>query len=243
MSLSIITATLFIPDLGSMNCVSSLLKPCAGCRRPACFRVGSHRAAGQEGRARKVQTMTDHLHDYLNAISPGPITETGTLDRLLADAWGEFSGDDGGMEGRKLRGRMEEVQWQPPLLTFAIERHGGTVLGSTRATLQEWAVNVDKKTVACVEARHRQLRPRQPRLDVAAIAEEIVSQIVNRQEDHRLKWYEDGRVRVLVGKVLPEESVVKQTLATRRKRFRSALKERLAHHGWQECGVNTYERR
>jgi len=82
----------------------------------------------------------------------------------------------------------------------------------------------------------------QPRLDVTSISEEIACQIVNRQQDQRLKWYADGRVRVLIGKVLPEGSAVKQTLAARRKRLRAAMRERLAGHGWRESGVNVYER-
>jgi hypothetical protein len=147
----------------------------------------------------------------------------------------------GSISPAKHLGRMEDVLWNPPLLTFTIERHDGTVLGSTRANLQEWTVDVEKRTATCVEARYRQLRPNQPRLDVAAIAEEIATLIVSRKEDDRLRWYEDGRVRVLIGKVLPEGSAVKQTLAGRRKRFRAAVKEQLAGEGWQESGNNIYE--
>jgi hypothetical protein len=177
--------------------------------------------------------MTDNLQKHLATIPPCSITDTDTLARLLADSWHEFSGDDGGMKGHKLLGRMEDVVWNTPLLTFTIERHGGTVMGSTRASLQEWTVDMDKGTVACVEARQRQLRPNQPRLDVTSIAKEIVAQIANHQKDHRLKWYADGRVRVLVGKVLPEGSAVKITLAARRKRFRAAVTERLIGQGRQ----------
>jgi len=186
--------------------------------------------------------MTVKLQEYLATMPTGTILHTDELESVLANAWNEFIGDDGGMEGRKLRGRMEEVEWNPPLLTFTVERHGGTVLGSARATLQEWTVNLDKKTVTCVEARRRQLGPMAARLDVSLIAEEIIAQVVNGQQDHRLKWLADDRVRVLVGKVLPEGSAVKQTLAARRRRLRAAVNERLAEHGWHECGVNVYER-
>lgn len=186
--------------------------------------------------------MIDMLHRYLVLLPSGPITDSDKLVRLLADTWGEFSGDNGDIIPGKHLNRMEDVAWNPPLLTFTIERHGDTVMGSTRATLQEWTVDVEKKIVACVETRYRQLRPNEARLVVAAIAEEVVAQIVNHQKDHRLKWYADGRVRVLVGKVLPEGSAMKQTLAGRRKRFRAAVKERLAGRGWRECGVNVYER-
>ena len=47
-------------------------------------------------------------------------------------------------------------------------------------------------------------------------------------------------IGVLDGKILPEGSAFKQTLTRRRKRLREAVKERLAEHGWQECGVNVY---
>jgi hypothetical protein len=50
----------------------------------------------------------------------------------------------------------------------------------------------------------------------------------------------DGRVRVLVGKVLAGGSAVAQTLAGRRKRFREALRERLAAEGWLEVRVNVF---
>ena len=107
-------------------------------------------------------------------------------------------------------------------------------------TGQEWTVDMEKKIVACVEARYRQFRPTQARLDVVAIAEEIVAQIVNRQQDHRLKWYADGRVRVLIGKVLQDGATVKQTLAGRRKRLREAVKELLEMELWEEVGLHVY---
>lgn len=181
------------------------------------------------------------LLTLLATVPPGPITDTAELERRLADCWHELAGDHGGMEGRKLLGRMEDVAWNPPLLTFTIERHGATVLGSTRATLQEWTVDLEKWTAYCVEARSRQVRPIQPRLDVRPLAEEIASLIVSRKEDDRLRWYEDGRVRVLIGKVLPEGSAVKQTLAGRRSRFWTALAERLEGEGWRMAG-DTFSR-
>jgi hypothetical protein len=42
---------------------------------------------------------------------------------LLAACWQEFNGDDGGMSGDKLLGRMEEVIWEPPTLSLTVERH------------------------------------------------------------------------------------------------------------------------
>ena len=60
------------------------------------------------------------------------------------------------MAGHKLIGRMENVEWHPPILTFLIERHGGTVLGSARAELQRWTVDLDRRTATCERVGHRQ---------------------------------------------------------------------------------------
>jgi hypothetical protein len=180
--------------------------------------------------------VTDTLRQHLATLPPGPITDTGTLARLLADAWDKFSGDDGGIIPGKHLNRMEGVAWAPPSLSFTIERHGGTVLGSTRATLQEWTLDLEKKTARCAEARSRQLSPTRARLDVRPLVEEVARLIVSRQEDDRLRWGADGRVRVLLGKVLPEGSAVRQTLAGRRKRLRAALTERLGREGWRPTG-------
>ena len=43
---------------------------------------------------------------------PGPIPNPTALERLLAVCGHEFTGDDGGMTGDKLLGRMEAVVWQ-----------------------------------------------------------------------------------------------------------------------------------
>ena len=74
------------------------------------------------------------------------------------------------MEPYKLN-RMEKAEWQPPILSFVVERHGGTALGSTRADLQHWTVNVETKEANCHIAGHRQLEPMQPRMDVKPLAD------------------------------------------------------------------------
>lgn len=184
--------------------------------------------------------MIEALLRYLSTAAPGPVPATAELDRLLAACWHEFSGDDGGMKGEKLLGRMEEVAWEPPSLSFTIERHGGTVLGSSRAQLQRWTLNLEKKLARSGEVGFRQVRAKQPRLDVAVLVEEIANLILKRQEDERLKWYDDRRVRVFTSKVLLVRSAARQTVAGRRKRFRAALRERLVRDGWQEVRGNVY---
>jgi hypothetical protein len=65
---------------------------------------------------------------------------------LLAGCWHEFVGAESQrMHAGKL-GRMEDVRWEPPVLSFRIERHGAMGVGSTRAELQNWRVDLDRKT-------------------------------------------------------------------------------------------------
>lgn len=81
---------------------------------------------------------------YLVQIPRGEIQNTAHLEQLLAACWHEFTGSlEGGMAGHKLRGRMEHVSWDPPVLSFTIERHGSTAMGSTRAEIQKWFVNFE----------------------------------------------------------------------------------------------------
>lgn len=65
------------------------------------------------------------LKNHLAESGSGPISDSTELGRLLAASWHEFAGsNEGGMEGYKLLGRMENVVWNPPVLKFVVERHG-----------------------------------------------------------------------------------------------------------------------
>jgi hypothetical protein len=114
----------------------------------------------------------DDFHRLCAALSPGPVVNVSAVERLLAACWDDLLGDDGGMAGHKLVNRMEAVAWNPPVLTFCIERHGGMALGSTRAEMQHWQVDLERRTVTVVKTGHQQLRPMQPRLNVEAVVEE-----------------------------------------------------------------------
>ena len=182
----------------------------------------------------------EELKDYLRTIEPGRIARTGDLERLLTEVWEDLGGDEGGMAGRKLIGRMEGAEWHPPTLIFTIERHGGTVLGSSRAELQRWVVDLDRMMATCERAGHRQLSPTARRVDVGPIAAEIAGLVVGGVIDDRLRWLGDGRVRVEVGRIFPERSGYKQTVQGRRKRLREALIEALGPKGWGHLGRNTF---
>jgi hypothetical protein len=44
---------------------------------------------------------------------------------------------------------MEDLEWNPPMLSFIIERHGAMVLGSTRAENQRWEIDMNKMEAEC----------------------------------------------------------------------------------------------
>lgn len=184
---------------------------------------------------------SENLRELLRTIPPGPIVDTKELESGLAKCWHQLEGSDAeSMEGSKLRARMEDVVWQPPVLTFRIERHGGTVQGSSRADLHEWIVDVEAGTAKMLNAGHRQLKPANPPLKVGPLATRVASAIVGRQLDECLQWRPDGTVQVKINLVIPDDSVLPETTRKRRKRFRSALEGELSAAGWVTVRPNVY---
>jgi len=183
------------------------------------------------------------LLDLLGPISSGPVIETSDLESLLATYWSEFVGSEAeGMTGEKLLGRIENVVWNPPVLEFQIERHGGTVMGSTRAEIQAWSLDVERRIARVRSAGVRQLRPKRQSLDVTPLAERIIAAIVMLRDDDWLGWLRDGSARVLIGRVIPDSSAARQTVEGRRKRLRDHLREGLADHRWREVRANVYKK-
>lgn len=181
------------------------------------------------------------LLEYLSTLQPSPISETTTLELLLDRCWHHLCVDSrGGMQAEKLADRMESCVWEPPLLRFTIERHGGTMCGSSRAELQHWTVNVNTLTAEYALCGHRQVRRMQPRLDIQTLVSEIAELVLQSRADPRLKWYPDGLVEIRIGRVLPETLSTKQTLEDRRRRFRQQLETILFSRGWKKRG-RTYE--
>lgn len=156
---------------------------------------------------------------------------------LLANCWDRFTGSDmERMRANKLA-RMEDIAWHSPSLSFSIERHGGTVLGSTRATLQRWVVDLDQGVAECHVEGYRQIYPRSASVDVEPIADELVKLIVKGKQDERLQWTKGGNLRVLSGRIFPDSSAPRETLEGRRGRLGGAISKRLLPLGWQSnCG-------
>jgi hypothetical protein len=180
-------------------------------------------------------TALEEIRASLTGIHSGKIAaeQIGQIERLLANCWHHLRGSgEGGMEASKLLGRTEEMEWTPPMLSFAIERHGATVNGSTRAEVQHWRVDLGSGTAALAYTGRRQLKPMDTRLDVRSVAAEIAACIsAGSQEDHRLRWRGADYVRVMTGDVISVTN--KQTTARRRRRFALELERLLTADGWR----------
>jgi hypothetical protein len=91
-----------------------------------------------------LQGPLDLLRAHLSTLPSGAVQDISKLEKLLVDVWDMLPGSSAqGMRSYKLSGRMENPAWQPPCLTFQIERHGGTVMGSTRAELHTCHVDIE----------------------------------------------------------------------------------------------------
>jgi hypothetical protein len=185
------------------------------------------------------------LREALEGLSPGPIQQAARpmLETLLAACWPDLEGcTEAGMHAGKLAGRVEELKWRPPELRFFIERHGGTVRGSTRADIQAWTINVEHGTAYAEKVGTRQVHPSQPRLDAASLAGIVVSAIEAGEAQKYLKRNGKNAVKVLVGEIIPDGSASKQTLTGRRRRFREALDQRMTAAGWSVVGLYRFQK-
>jgi hypothetical protein len=145
------------------------------------------------------------------------------------------------MTAEKLLCRMENVKWDPPFLSFEIERHGGTVLGSSRAEIQRWTIDLDRCTADCRGGSYRQIHKRNPPLDVGRIASEIAASIGAGKPDARWRFDRQGRIHVIAGIAIPADGP-RQTLIGRRKRFRQALCRSLEAIGFKELSAYRFQK-
>jgi hypothetical protein len=180
------------------------------------------------------------LRAFLETQPRGAVLDTNRLVQLLSSCWDEFDGSsETSMKWDKLW-RIEHPEWSPPILSFSIERHSQTVMGSKRASLHDWSVDLENRTVSIVRTRQRQLRPNAKRLDVKAIAEAVADLIISGRSDERINVMRDGRVKIEIGRIIEETNA--QTTLARRRRFRRELTALLEPHGWEEVRANVYAR-
>jgi hypothetical protein len=190
---------------------------------------------------RTMNAITE-LKSHLAGLGNGPISDSTEVERHLVASWHLLNrSNEGGMEGHKLHGRMEDVTWNPPVLKFVVERHGGTMLGSTRAKLQHWEVNLDAGTAEITKTGHRQLEPMAPRISIKGIADEIAQAILNSDDDKRFFIdSHNGDLVVNASSMFPTGSGFKRTVEGRRMRLCNYIADILADNGWQKVGWDRF---
>ena len=185
------------------------------------------------------------LRNHLGSVQPGPVPDGSLVEELLCECWDDFAGSaDTSMAAQKLD-RIEDLRWDPPELSFIIERHGAKVAGgSSRAEKQSWVVDLDTLTATPNISGFRQMEPMQPRLDIAPLVERVVCGLERADRNEAcVTRVSETTVRVRIGDLIPATGP-QQTMANRRRRFRTALEARLADIGWhpvQGAAPYTYE--
>jgi hypothetical protein len=155
------------------------------------------------------------------------------IEFLLSKCWDQFDGADvSGMIGSKLNDRTENMNWQPPILSFDIERHGRTVGGSIYADFHTWTLDFQQKAATVNEwSGKRQIYPRASGVKMGPIVEEIADLIREGKQDKRLRWKGANQVTVNLRATFP--AGVKATFDGRKKRFQEGLSAALGSAGWR----------
>ena len=194
------------------------------------------------------------VRNLLSGIQAGrlPVDLEAQVKNLLAGCWAELTeSNETRMEPRKVN-RGEDWAWNPPVLSFTIARHGGTVLGSTRARLQHWEVNLDEGTTHQAESGFRQVTPTAPRVneaDLREIARRVCEAVQNGPHGSPtslpIKWRSDTEVIIKPASLIPNDGF-QQTIQGRRTRVKKILNDEMATIGWnfvESKGARTTYRR
>lgn len=176
------------------------------------------------------------LYDFLQQQPKGLIQDTETLKQRLTEVWNTLVGSSDQKTAAYKLYRLDENEWEPPhTLRFKLERHGSTMQGSTRADIHYWEVNLALWTAHIVRKTYRQVRPRDAPLNVNLLADEIAKAILLNLDHKALIYRSDRTIKIDISLIIP--ATVLQTTASRRKRFRKALAEKLVEC-WTEYKPN-----
>ena len=139
----------------------------------------------------------------------------------------ELHGDDEGMTVNKLLvDRVENLRREDDLVRFEIERHGGTVRGSSRAHVQHWVIDVLRRERWIEMTTFRQLSERAKAVSVEQFVAPIIEGIES--ADPRVVFsLANGGVRVNIEAFIPNVGY-RETIQGRRRRLRLRLNQVLA---------------
>jgi hypothetical protein len=180
----------------------------------------------------------EELEKILYGLNPGivPMDLKEAILKLLERGWNELDGSlCEGMEPRKVRRAEDPIEWYSPNLYFLLERHGATVLGSTRAEMQRWEINLKDRLAEPEKAGLRQLRKMDSRWPAKTVAEEIARIILNGVPDRRIQKTKNGKIKLISSEVFPP-STNKMTRQYRSRKFYRELMEILEPYGFERTG-------
>jgi hypothetical protein len=176
----------------------------------------------------------EKLRAYVASIKVGRVTDLRDLAEHLAGAWGRLNSRGAArVNGVDLVARLQQASWHPPVLRMVIGNHSGEPANPG----DRWEINVENETVEPVNVPAAFPRPN---FDMSGIVDQMVRAALERRRDPRLRWYSDGSVRIAVGEIFPEGVGFKQTVSSRRRKFRLALDERLRAAGWRRVKDYVY---
>jgi hypothetical protein len=181
------------------------------------------------------------LIEFLLSLQNGDVSKSNVskLEHLLCECWDRFSGSASeGMEAYKLIDSMKDVYFKYPFLYFVVELKGDTVLRSNRTDLYNWLLNIENKQATCQKKRYLHAEPRSNSLYIVLIAKEVIRKILNHQKDPRIKWENNGTVRLLMEEMISTGR--RTTLNYRRKKIRGKVDEILLPIGWRKIGDDLY---
>ena len=189
-----------------------------------------------------------HLRRHLMKLGPGNIEgpEKREVECLLAACWSDIDlPNEGGMAAYKLHDRTEDLHWSSPHLSFTIERHGPSTLGSVYAPLQTWVVDVTTGSVCLQSSGKRLIDQKAEPLKVGPLVEKVMDLVRTRATDPRLSWQSPNRVRVMIGIIIPSKGTASKTVQGRRRRFSTELGGQMRAMGWEKVpktASHTYSR-
>jgi hypothetical protein len=181
------------------------------------------------------------LIEFLLSLQKGDISKSNVskLEHLLCECWDGFSGSASeGMEAYKLIDSMKDVYFKYPFLYFVVELKGDTVLRSNRTDLYNWLLNIENKQATCQKKGYRLSEPRSNPVFIVSIAKEVIRKILNHQKDPRIKWENNGTVRLLMEEMISTGR--RTTLNYRRKKIRGKVDEILLPIGWRKIDDDLY---
>lgn len=192
--------------------------------------------------------MTDdkRMARLLETLGSGDLEEA--TRQALADCWEQFKGHgESAMAAYKLD-RAGAFTWEWPILEFTIERHGAIVGGgSSRAELQRWRLDLEKRSADVISLSHRQVRTMAPALQFDKVVSELIDALRDRGQATWLRWDEAGGVTVVISQLRVRAETLqknpsrsKATTDSRTLQLREVAKREMVALGWRFAGRNHY---